>query len=207
MPITAVIADDHEAVRLGVISLLEGSEIEIVGEALTAKQVVSVTRKHKPDILLLDVRLPDSHGLAALAEVREQCPETAVVMFSGYDNPTYIARSVALGASDYLLKGCTRGELILVIEAAVSGRSPTKAGQMMDIAATMHNKKQIETLTKRQSQVVRNIALGLSNKEIARALGISYETVKEHVQQILSKLDCTHRTRVAIWAIQNGIVP
>jgi len=206
MAITAVIADDHEAVRLGVISLLDGLKIKIVGEASTAMQAVSMTRKHKPDVLLLDVRLPEGDGLTALSLVREQCPETAVVMFSGYDNPTYIARSVALGASDYLLKGCSCRELISVIEAADSGKSPSNVGQMMDIAATMKNKEQIETLTNRQSQVVRNIALGLSNREIAAALYISVETVKEHVQQALSKLDCRDRTRAAIWAIKNGVV-
>ena len=206
MAITAIIADDHPAVRLGVVSLLEGSEIKIVGEASTGTQAVTVTRKHKPDVLLLDVRLPDGDGLTALSLVREQCPDTVVVMFSAYDNPTYIARSVALGARDYLLKGCTRGELILVIEAAVSDESSSKAGQMTDIAATMKNRKQIETLTKRQSQIVRNIAMGLSNKEIAQALGISVETVKEHVQHALSKLGCRDRTKAAIWAIKNGVV-
>jgi len=206
MAITAVIADDHEAVRLGVISLLDGLKIKIVGEASTAMQAVSMTRKHKPDVLLLDVRLPEGDGLTALSLVREQCPETAVVMFSGYDNPTYIARSVALGASDYLLKGCSCRELISVIEAADSGKSPSNVGQMMDIAATMKNKEQIETLTNRQSQVVRNIALGLSNREIAAALYISVETVKEHVQHALSKLGCRDRTKAAIWAIKNGVV-
>ena len=206
MAITAVIADDHEAVRLGVISLLDGLKIKIVGEASTAMQAVSMTRKHKPDVLLLDVRLPEGDGLTALSLVRKQCPETAVVMFSGYDNPTYIARSVALGASDYLLKGCSCRELISVIEAADSGKSPSNVGQMMDIAATMKNKEQIETLTNRQSQVVRNIALGLSNREIAAALYISVETVKEHVQHALSKLGCRDRTKAAIWAIKNGVV-
>ena len=138
--------------------------------------------------------------------VCKQCPETVVVMFSVFDNPTYIARSVALGASDYLLKGCSRRELISVIEAAADYDSPSKVGQMADIVATMQNREQIEPMTNRQSQVVRNIALGLSNKEIAQALGISIETVKEHVLSVLSKLECKDRTKAAVWAIRNGVV-
>ncbi len=127
-------------------------------------------------------------------------------MFSAYDNPTYIARSAALGASDYLLKGCSRRDLISTVRAAVKGIGPAKTGQMANIVATMENQEQIETMTKRESQMVRNIAMGLSNKEIAQALDISYETVKEHVQHVLSKLDCRDRTQAAVWATKNGVV-
>ena len=93
-----------------------------------------------------------------------------------------------------------------MIQAAVEGTGPTKTGQMANIVATMENQEQIETMTKRESQVVRNIAMGLSNKEIAQALDISYETVKEHVQHVLSKLDCRDRTQAAVWATKNGVV-
>ena len=146
MSINAVVADDHQVIRLGVSRLLEGSEIEIVGEATTGQQAVTMTHKSKPDVLLLDVRLPDGDGLTALPQIRKQCPETAVVMFSAYDNPTYVARSAALGASDYLLKGCSRHDLISTIRAAVKGIGPAKTGQMANIVATMENQEQIEKM-------------------------------------------------------------
>jgi len=206
MAIKAVVADDHQAVRLGVSSLLEGSEIKVVGEAATGEQALTMTRKFKPHVLLLDVRLPDGDGLTTLADVRKKVPKTAVVMLSAYDNPTYIARSVALGASAYLLKGCSRKDLVSVIQAAVKGTGPAKTGKMAEIAATMDNQELIESLTRRESQVVRNIALGLSNKEIAQALDIGYETVKEHVQNVLRKLDYRDRTQVAVWAMKKGIM-
>lgn len=206
MAIKAVIADDHTAVRLGVSSLLDGTDIKIVGEASTGEEAISLTRRRKPNVLLLDVRIPEGDGLKTLAEVREQCPKTAVVMLSTFDNPTYIARSIALHAADYLLKGCVRKDLVSVIRSAVKGTGPLKAGEMLDISATMQDQSVIEPMTPRESQVVRNIALGLSNRDIASALDISIETVKEHVQKILFKLDCTYRTSVAMWALRKGAV-
>jgi len=206
MAIKAVIADDHMAVRLGVSSLLEGSDIKIVGEASTGKQALAMTRRHKPNILLLDVRIPEGDGLKTLAQVRKQYPKTAVVMLSTYDNPTFIARSIAIGAADYLLKGCDRKSLVSVIKAAAKGTGPLKAGETLEITARMQNQERIKPMTPRESQVVRNITLGLSNRDIGSALGISIETVKEHVQKILSKLDCTYRTEVAMWALRSGVV-
>ena len=167
---------------------------------------IAATGKHKPDVLLLDVRLPDGDGLTTLPQIRKHSPKTAVVMLSTFDNPIYIARAVALGASDYLLKGCSRREMISVIKAAADYDSPSKAGQMASIKATIENQRKIETLTNRQSQVVRYIALGLNNKEIGQALDIGYETVKEHVQNLLRKLDYRDRTQVAMWAMKKGIM-
>ena len=206
MTIKTVIADDHMAVRLGVSSLLEGSDIKIVGEASSGKQALSMTRRHKPNVLLLDVRIPEGDGLKTLSAVRTQCPQTAVVLLSTFDNPTYIARSVAIGAVDYLLKGCDRKALVSVIKSAVKGSGPSKTGEMLDIIATMQDQTLIKPMTPRESQVVRNIALGLSNRDIASALEISIETVKEHVQKILFKLDFTFRTEVAMWALRSGAV-
>ena len=206
MAIKVVVADDHSAVRIGLASLLQGTDIKIAGEASTGKQAVTMTRKHKPQVLLLDVRLPEGDGLTALAQVRKDCPKTNVVMLSTFDNPTYVARSVALGASDYLLKGCSRRELISVIQAAAKGTGPIKAGEMTEIAELMENREIIKPFTSRETQVLRHITLALSNKEIARALGISIETVKEHVQKILMKLKFTDRTQVAVWSLREGII-
>ena len=105
MSINVVVADDHEVIRSGLKSLLAGSEISVVGQASNGKEAVEEVVKHKPDVVLLDIRMPNGDGLTALDEIHRELPDTRVVMLSTYDNPTYIARCVALGASDYVLKG------------------------------------------------------------------------------------------------------
>lgn len=210
MGISLVVADDHEVVRQGLKSLLEGSGIDIVGEAADGNEAVKVTKKHKPDVVLLDIRMPECDGLAALEAIHAECPDTKVVMLSTYDNPTYIARSVAMGASNYVLKGSGREELISAIEGAVAGEQPSSNSQMHKVAGTMATRKRAiddeVPLTNRESQVLRHVALGLSNKEIGQSLGISVETVKEHVQNILRKIHVNDRTQAAVWAVRKGYV-
>jgi DNA-binding NarL/FixJ family response regulator len=208
MSINVVVADDHEVVRSGLESLLAGSEISIVGQASNGKEAVEEAVKHKPDVVLLDIRMPNGDGLTALDEIHRELPDTHVVMLSTYDNPTYIARSVALGASDYVLKGSSRKEIIGAIRGAVSGQAPSKAGALASIADTMSKRVALGDeevpLTNRETQVLRHVALGLSNKEIGRSLGISIETVKEHVQNILRKVGVSDRTQAAVWAVRRG---
>ena len=210
MGISILVADDHEVVRTGVASMLAGSEIDIVAEAHNGSDAVSKAKEHKPDVVLLDIRMPDSDGISALDEIHRDLPETPVVMLSTYDNPTYVARSVALGATDYVLKGSSRDQLIDAIRGAATGRSPSEGGELGRIAGTMKKKKEPSDdtvpLTNREMQVLRHVALGLSNKEIARSLTISIETVKEHVQNILRKIDVSDRTQAAVWAVRRGLV-
>ena len=121
MPLRIIVADDHEVVRLGMKSLLAGTDIKVVAEASTGEAATRRALKHKPDVVLRDVRMPDGDGLNALARIRLENPSIPVLMLSTYDNPTYIARSVALGASGYLLKGTSREKLIAAIRAAAVG--------------------------------------------------------------------------------------
>ena len=210
MGIKVLVADDHEVVRSGLASLLKDSEIDIVAEASSGEEAVQKTLKHHPDVVLLDIRMPDSDGLTALERIRTESPETKVVMLSTYDNPTYVARSVALGACDYVLKGSSRKELISAITAAAKGESPSKVGEMRKVASTMARRPTTSDedipLTNREAQVLRHVALGLSNREIGRSLGISIETVKEHVQNILRKIQVSDRTQAAVWAVRKGLV-
>jgi DNA-binding NarL/FixJ family response regulator len=208
--IRVLVGDDHEVVRRGLVSFLQGSEIEIVGEASNGNEVLALARTHKPDVVLLDIRMPEVDGLSTLEKIRAELPEVRVVMLSTYDNPTYIARAVALGASDYVLKGSTRQELIGAITSAAAGESPTRAGELRRVAGTM-NTREFDSegdvpLTQREKQVLRHMALGLSNKEIGRSLMISIETVKEHVQNVLRKIAVNDRTQAAVWAVRKGIV-
>ena len=210
MAIKVVIADDHEVVRRGLVSLLAGSDIKIVGEATSGEEAVKVCKKAKPDVVLLDIRMQGKDGLLALEKIRAEMPAVRCVMLSTFDNPTYVARAVAGGAHDYMLKGCTRSELITSITGAAAGQLPMKAGEMRRVATTMANRVATADpdipLTQRETQVLRHIALGLSNKEIAQSLTISVETVKEHVQNILRKIAVSDRTQAAVWAVRRGLV-
>ncbi len=210
MSISLVVADDHEVVRTGLATLFQGSEIEIVSEASNGDQAVDATLKHSPDVVLMDIRMLESDGLTALERIRKQSPKTPVIMLSTYDNPTYVARSVALGASDYILKGSSRQELIGAIRRAASGQAPSRDSILQRVKEAMERHQDPIgddiPLTNREIQVVRHIALGLSNREIGQSLGISVETVKEHVQNILRKVQVTDRTQAAVWAVRKGLV-
>jgi DNA-binding NarL/FixJ family response regulator len=211
MSITVLVADDHEVVRTGLARLLEGSEITIIAEAENGEQAVEQTMKHNPDVVLMDIRMPETDGLMALEKIREIKPDVRIVMLSTYDNPTYVARSVALGAADYVLKDSGRDELIAAIQRAASGESPSEDSILHRVKDTMSRRRERLDrseipLTNRELQVLRHVALGLSNREIGRSLGISIETVKEHVQNILRKIDAADRTQAAVWAIKKGLV-
>jgi len=210
MSVRLLIADDHEVIRTGLITLLQGSGIEVVGQAATGKETVKLAEQLKPDVVLLDIRMPDGDGLSTLEKLRQKVPSAKVVMLSTYDNPTYVARAVALGASDFVLKGATREAIIETIKAAAAGESPSRAGELRRIASTMKVRQVVEDdevpLTQRETQVLRHVALGLSNKEIGRSLEISVETVKEHVQNILRKIAVNDRTQAAVWAVRKGLV-
>src|SRR5262245_54035154 len=123
MTVKLVIADDHEVVRTGLRSLLQGTDIKIVGEASSGEQAVRLALKHEPDVVLLDIRMPDGDGLNALGRIKLDHPEMPILIFSTYDNPTYVARAVALGASGFLLKGVAKEKLIEAIHQAAAGQS------------------------------------------------------------------------------------
>jgi DNA-binding NarL/FixJ family response regulator len=210
MAIRVLIADDHGMVRTGLVEMLSGSEVEVVGTASTGKQAVQLTEKLKPDVVLLDIRLPEMDGLEVLERIRQRHPQIKVVILTNYDNPTYMARAAALGASDFLLKSASRDELLAALRAAAAGQSPVGEGPFREMVELLSGRpawddKEIP-LTQREAQVLRHLALGLSNKEIGRSLGISVETVKEHVQNIFRKLQVSERTQAAVWALRKGLV-
>jgi len=208
--INLVIADDHEVVRTGLKSLLADTEINVVAEFATGTAAVKYALENDPDVVMLDIRMPDGDGLTSLGRIKLDKPDMPVLMLSTFDNPTYIARAVALGASGYLLKGCTREKLIETIRAAAAGESAWTRDELRRVTgalATPRLSADVEVpLTQRESEVLRQLAYGLTNKEIALALHISYETVKEHVQHILRKIGVSDRTQAAVWAVRKELV-
>lgn len=210
MSVRLLIADDHELVRSGICSLVANTDIEVVAQAASGTETVKLAREHKPDVVLLDIRMNDGDGLSALEEIHRELPEMRVVMLSTFDNPTYMARAQALGASDYVLKGASREQIVGAITAVAAGEVPSSHGELHKVAGKMAKQpKQANAeiaLTQRETQVLRHLALGLSNKEIAQSLGISIETVKEHVQHLLRKMEVSDRTQAAVWAVRKGMV-
>lgn len=209
MSIRLLVADDHEVVRSGVSNLLSGTDVEVISEVSTGEAALRSATETPPDVVLLDIRMPDGDGLSTLERFKAQMPNTPVLMLSTYDNPTYIARAMALGASGYVLKGSSRTELLSAIRTAAAGEKSWTQHELRRVNGTNGTVQQVElevSLTQRETQVLRQLALGLSNKEIARALHISVETVKEHVHHILEKLGVSGRTQAAVWAVRNGLI-
>jgi DNA-binding NarL/FixJ family response regulator len=210
MKIKLLVADDHAVVREGVSTLLKGSDIQVVGEASTGNQAIERAMHMQPDVVLLDVRMPDTDGLEALERIHDRSPRTKVVMFTGHENPSYIARAVALGAAGFVMKGASKDEIVTAINRAHTGLPPETDSIMGKVRNTMARRRPTYDedipLTNREVQVLRHVALGLSNREIGRSLDISIETVKEHVQNILRKLEAGDRTEAAVWAVKKGLV-
>ncbi|EAQ79701.1 MULTISPECIES: response regulator [Blastopirellula] len=210
MTIRLLVADDHEVVRCGLKSLVSGTDIEVAGEARTGEETVRMVTSVNPDVVLLDIRMPEGDGLTTLGRIKLERPDLPILILSTYDNPTYVARAVALGANGYVLKGDPRDRLVDAIHTAANGESAWTRDELRRVTgalATPRLNADVEVpLTQRESEVLRQLALGLTNKEIAQALHISYETVKEHVQHILRKVGVSDRTQAAVWAVRKGLV-
>ncbi|MEE2938426.1 MAG: response regulator transcription factor [Planctomycetota bacterium] len=205
-----LIVDDHQVIRLGLRLMLEGTELQVETEASSAAEALQAIENQAPDVVLMDIRMEGGDGLNALGRMKLDHPDLPIVLFSAYDNPTYVARAVALGAAGYVLKSAPRERLVEALQTAAAGESAWTREELRRVTgalATPRLSQDIEVpLTQRESEVLRQMALGLTNKEIAKMLGISYETVKEHVQHILRKIGVSDRTQAAVWAVRKNLV-
>ena len=192
MSLKVLIVDDHEVARLGISQLLRDAGFEVT-DVMGGGDLLPMLTKVGCDVVLLDVRMPDLDGLATLESIRAINESLPVVMLSSYDNLTYIARAAALGASDYVIKSQADGNVQACLLRASRNEQPLTVSPMAKVLRMMREEVDIAALpdgfplTGREVQVLRHVALGLSNKEIARSLTISVETVKEHVQNILAQ--------------------
>jgi DNA-binding NarL/FixJ family response regulator len=194
-----LLVDDHAIWRGGVKAMLRGSEFEVVGEAGSSQEALEQAQSLLPDIALLDIRMAGGDGLEALVALKDCVPETRVIMLTTYDNPTFLARALAGGAAGYLSKTVSRDELLQTLRSVVAGEMLLRRDKLSHDASTA-------ALTPREEDVLRYLAMGLSNKEIAQKLFISDGTVKSHVEHILGKLGVSDRTQAVVWAIRNGLV-
>jgi DNA-binding NarL/FixJ family response regulator len=166
--IRLLIADDHELLRSGVKAMLAGTEIEVIAEVATGQAAVTYVSEHKVDVVLLDVRMPEGDGVTALGRIKLDKPDLPIVMLSAFDNPAHVARAVALGASGFLPKGCTRDELVRAITKVATGESAFTRDELRHVAgalATPRMTADIDVpLTQREGEVLRQVANGLTNK-------------------------------------------
>jgi len=204
--IRLVIADDHPVVRAGLRGMLAGQPgFEIVGEAATGAEAVALTSRLRPDVVLMDLRMPEMDGVTAIEHIRAQHPETHVLVLTTYDTDTDILRAIEAGATGYLLKDAPREELFRAIRAAARGEAvlaPKVAARLMGRMRAPAE----EALTARELEVLSLVARGASNKEIARQLHISEATVKTHLLHIFDKLGVSDRTAAVTTALERGIL-
>lgn len=207
MPIRILIVDDHAVVRQGLKMFLGlDPELEIIGEAVDGKQALHMARELKPDVVLMDLLMPVMDGIQATAAVRAELPDTEVIALTSVLEDSSVVGAIRAGAIGYLLKDTQSDELIRSIKAAADGQvqlSPRAAARLMREVRTPENP---ETLTERETDVLRLLAEGKANKEIAHQLSIGEKTVKTHVSNILSKLNVSSRTQAALYAARIGLV-
>lgn len=207
MTIRILIVDDHSVVRQGLRMFLGlDPELEIIGEAGDGNQAIGLARDLKPDVVLMDLVMPGLDGVAATQTIRQELPDTEVIALTSVLEDDLVLGAVRAGAIGYLLKNTEADELARAIKAAAAGQvqlSPTVAARLM---REVQAPDTLETLTERETDTLRLLARGLSNKEIARTLCIGEKTVKTHVSNILAKLHLSSRTQAALYAVRIGLV-
>ena len=212
-PARLVIVDDHELARAGLRSMLAGERgLSVVGEAENGQRALEVCSQLQPDLVLMDVRMPDLDGLAATRAIKQECRRTSVIVTTMYENLDYLFEALKAGASGYLLKGLTRNELVTTVHRVLQGDSviqPEVAAQLLRRLADEATEETLGVppvpLTAREVEVLRLVSRGCTNRQIARELTLSLSTVKSHVEHIIAKLDVSDRTQAAVRGARLGL--
>jgi NarL family two-component system response regulator LiaR len=209
--IKVLIVDDHGVVREGLRAYLElEPDIEVVGEARDGQEGVRRTQELHPDVVLMDLVMPNMDGIDATTRIKQQQPSTHVIVLTSFLDDDRVVPAIKAGATSYLLKDVAAGDLARAIRAARAGQAqlhPEVAKRLMQQVTTPRKPEAGAQLTDREREVLRLLAEGRSNKEIARSLVVSERTVKGHVSNILGKLGLQDRTQAALFAVRNGLAP
>ncbi len=223
-PMRLVIADDHALVRDGLRSILEDEPgLEVVGEAANGQEALDLCRRLQPDLVLMDVRMPDMDGLQATRAIKQEHPSIGILMVTMHENPDYLLEALSAGAAGYVLKGSSGDRLINAIHRTIKGESPLNQELAVQLLRRLSGEKgreeartspqpqrsaelPDEALTPRETEVLRLLAQGQSNPDIARTLTISKATAKVHVERIIRKLGVSDRTQAAVRAIRLGLL-
>ncbi len=213
MTIKIVVADDHKLFRQGLIGLMRAHDdlVEVIGEASTGQEAIRLAHQLRPDVILMDIQMPDGDGLKATREIRKSLPEVAIVILTASELDEHLYEAVRLGASGYLLKDLDATELFELLAGVTNDEvamTRAMASRLLKIMANNREqdfKQEIE-LTQRELDVLHLLAQGASNPQIAEELFITVNTVKTHISHILTKLQLENRTQAAAYALQKGII-
>ena len=209
-----VIADDHSIVREGLRRMLAGSQVEVVGEAGSGEEALRLVAEQRPDLVLLDIRMPGMDGFTALREIKRTSPQIPVLMLTAYDDPSWLVQAVAYGAAGYLLKSLSREALVASIRAVADGDSLIAPAHLRVVIQQLgHDTSDtaagitgdLSKLTAREGEVLALLAEGLTNQQIAHVLGVAPSTIKPHVENVMLKLGASDRTQAAVMAVKAGI--
>lgn len=207
--IKVLMVDDHVVVREGIKALIEGEEgMAVVGEASDGKQALIKARSCDPDVILMDLVMPGKDGIEAIEEIKDEDPGAKILILTSFSEESKVIQAVKAGASGYLMKDATPKELIEAIRNVDKGESsldPGVAKTVLSSIQTGEDRGEREDLTERETEVLKLIAEGLSNEDIADRLFISERTVRSHVSKILKKLELENRTQAALYAIKTGL--
>lgn len=215
--IRVLIADDQELIRQSLSFVLNAqADIEMVGTASDGREAIELVRKEKPDVVLMDIRMPEVDGVECTRLIKSAYPQIKVIILTTFDDDEYVFGALRYGASGYLLKGVSVKELADAVREVVRGGSiimPGVASKALEMFARMArgsmqiaiDEKQTADLQENEWRVIREVGCGKSNKEIAAALCLSEGTVRNYLSSVLSKLDLRDRTQLAIWAVQSGV--
>jgi DNA-binding NarL/FixJ family response regulator len=214
-----ILADDHHLLRRGFKSLLSGeTDLEVVGEASNGLQAIEMCRRLEPDLILMDVRMPEMDGITATRRIKEEQPGVGVLMVTMHDNPDYLLEALDAGAAGYVLKDAPAERLISAVHRTLNGESPLnqelatlllrrladEQQHRPEPAPQTNNESSIGALTPRETEVLKLLTTGQTNQQIAHSLNISKGTAKVHVERIIRKLDVSDRTQAAVRAIELG---
>ena len=209
-PIRVLIVDDHAVVREGLRAFLQTQEgIEVAGEAADGREAVEASARLRPDVILMDLVMPELDGVAAMRVLRERVPDARVIVLTSFLDDDKLLPAIRAGAAGYLLKNTEPKELARAVRAAHAGEAlldPVVAARLVETLAADGGLDPVDRLTPREREVLVLIGRGFPNKRIARELDVSEKTVKTHVGHVLAKLGVTDRTQAAVLAVRAGLV-
>ncbi len=202
-----MITDDHPVVRAGLRGMLSGEpDFEVVGEATNGKEALALIGELRPDVVLMDLRMPEMDGVTAISHIKDEYPKTQILVLTTYESDADILRAIETGATGYLLKDAPREDLFGAIRLAAEGKSPLAPTVATRIMQRMRGDAEEEALSTREIEVLELVARGTSNKEIAKQLWVSETTVKSHMLHIFDKLGVADRTAAVTEALRRGIL-